>query len=181
MNTRSLVALSLAVAVFSAAPAAAASPSWPPSEGDRVRLSAGTLSDGPVVAQVLGVEGEELMLRIPPLTTPVRVPADTITRLEVSRGTHRQAGKGALVGAGGVTVFLVALIALACDGDCWDSETTAIIGKAALAGGLAGAAVGTAFTREVWVPMAPTVRPRVGLAQPDERQLRPQFAVTLRF
>ena len=180
MNARSLVALSLAVGLVPAAPAAAASP-WPPSEGDRVRLSAGTLSDGPVVAQVLGMEGEELMLRVPPLTTPVRVPADSITRIEVSKGSHRQAGKGALVGAGGVSIFLVTLIALFCDGDCWDSDVASGIGKAALAGGVAGAAVGAAFTREEWVPMTPTVRPRVGLAQPEESQLRPQFAVTLRF
>ncbi len=178
MNARTLLSLSLA-ASLAASPLAAGEASWPPLTGDRVRLSAEPLSAGPVVAEVLEVGSEEVMLRIPPLAAPVRVRVDQISRLEVSRGKHSQVGKGALVGAGGVAVFLVSLVALFCDGDCWDDETGEIIGKSALAGGIAGAAVGAAFTREEWVPVVPT-RPRLGPGAAGS-QPRPQFAVSFRF
>lgn len=179
MNARSLLSLTLALGL-GALPAHAANPvSWPPLSGDRVRLSATPLSQGLVVAEVLEADRDTLMLRIPPLTAPVRVHVDQISRIEVARGRHSQVGKGFLVGAGGVSVFMVSLLALFCEGDCSDGAGE-LIGKTAIAGGIAGAAVGAAFSKEVWVPVVPA-RPRAALALEADRRLRPQVAFTVRF
>ncbi len=130
-----------------------------PAVGERVRVR--TVSDSP--GKVIGV----LKTREPAYlvvhsedATPTTIAWADISRLEVSRGTKSNAGKGALIGGGvgaGIGVFAVVLT---CAGD---SPLVEDCGAAEVAGGLliasigagVGALIGMAARTEKWVDVPP--------------------------
>ena len=68
------------------------------SPGDRVRFS--TAEGQPITeGNVVAADPEALLLRLRGVDEPVRIPWSSLRRLEVHRGQHSLAGRGAMIGA----------------------------------------------------------------------------------
>jgi len=92
--------LAVTAVALPASPAAAQEAGGP--VGERVRLSAPHLPGGAVVGQLLRVEDAAFVIRAgDPMETGrvVEVPRELVTAVEVSTGTERRTGRGALLGA----------------------------------------------------------------------------------
>jgi len=133
--------------------------------GSRVRVSARTVTERPLIATLTALDDTALTLRVKGRADVLVVPRSAITKVEVSLG-RRARGKGALIGAG-VGIAAGALVGLLHGGD--DSSQLVqfsagdyALGFAALGGGV-GALVGAAVPpSERWNEVA-LGRVRVGL------------------
>ena len=126
-----LVAL-LLLAAFPAAPRAQVA------EGMRVRVQAPALSREWIRGTVVGVDSAALRLRVPPADATLLVPAETMQRLQASRGRGTATLEGAI--AGGTLAALVGFFAVQAEGDTGCARGC---GGASGGGFLAGAAAGT--------------------------------------
>jgi hypothetical protein len=148
--------------------------SGPLSAGTRIRVRAADVGVGSatgkataaLVGHLLGAGADSLWLRVDPPDGPLlAIDRATIRQLEVSAGQKRNAGKGALWGAGvGLGLGLLAVAALddcmagtqgwwidPCEGD----EDVLILGNVA-AGAAWGALIGLLITSERWVTLPHT-------------------------
>lgn len=66
--------------------------------GTRVRIAAATVAPDRLVATLVAFDEKTMTLAVESQRTPLVVPRDSITRVEVSRGRKGNAGKGALIG-----------------------------------------------------------------------------------
>jgi len=125
--------------------------------GDRVRVRAPSWYLPRATATVIGQDRDGLMLRMDGLTGPRTIPYRDIAALEVQRGRHSAVGHAAVIGAliGGLGLGVTAAIASAtcegwgCLGLGWPTVAVST-GVGALVGGGLGAAVGSAYRRDVW-------------------------------
>jgi hypothetical protein len=122
-------------------------------------------------------------IRIQPQAPPqaASIPVHTITRLEISRGRHSKADKGALIGGiagAGAGLFFIPAAAEACENSCAVRVPAAIALLAGILGGFGagiGALIGTTSRSERWEPVSLSQLSVLGL--PDRIGLR----LTLRF
>ena len=142
-----LVALVLAFALTTAQALAQARQivGWPPSAGSRIRVESPFL-DKRRVGTLISAGDDSIVFNTSSVSNPVVLPTSRVTKMEVARGTHRNIGKGAVLGfliVGGVSAALAA--------GSWSKEDAQVIpdfgrgGDAAIVGvsmGLIGAAVG---------------------------------------
>lgn len=116
--------------------------------GTRVRVTAATVAPDRIVATLVALDEKTMTLAVGPQRTPLVVPRDGITRLEVSRGRQANVGKGMLVGAI-PWVILVGLVVHA--GGLAESG---IVGGGSFAvlgiGVAAGAGIGATIKTERW-------------------------------
>ncbi len=79
------------------------------SVGARVRITAPYLSKRPLVGTVVTAGADTLKVRLESNAIPLAIPLGSVTRLDVSSGKKRNAGKGALIGlfVGGVAGAVV--------------------------------------------------------------------------
>ena len=108
-------------------------------EGKKVRLLAAAIVSGHIEGVVLETDQQSLVIS-QAVGTRLRVPRQTVTRLEVSTGRRRHTLKGMCVGAG-----LFALLAISSA-----ASTPGDTALAALAGGGWGAGIGTLIGGERW-------------------------------
>lgn len=149
MAFRSLL---LVLTLLAAAPAAAQVAD--PAPGDRLRVHApGVLGSRDLVGRFVGRDSVALLLR-PRYGATARVPLASIERLERSRGAGR--GVRTLVGAlAGLAVSTAVVVASdpggwECGGEfCGLAQAVAIVGGAAVAGGITGYAT----YRERWTEL----------------------------
>jgi hypothetical protein len=153
------------------------SPSTSPlTTGTRVRVTA--RGDGPerrLVGPLRTFDGEALTLIPEGSADHVTVPRETITRIEVSRGSRSRAGRGALIGA----VLGLAAIAIAesTRGENYEApDNYGLIVAGSIAGGaVVGAGVGALMRSEKWEAQPWAVGPGRRAAGPVS------VKVTLRF
>lgn len=109
--------------------------------GGRVRLRAPTAVQGRIKGTVMEMDEKSLLVSADD-RTPVRVPRQAITQLEVSTGRHSKALKGMLIGAaiGGV-------VGVYCDLDC---NAAAVHAAGAVSGAVGGLLVGALFHGDRW-------------------------------
>jgi len=147
--------------------------------GDRLRISAPALGDGPRVAQIVASTSDTLVVRPADARDfTVTVPLAAITRIEVPAGRRPRKKRFALIGlAAGSAVGAVVGAASYTD-PCvkepaicagWFHETAqgdAIAGafSGGVLGALGGAVLGQLWQRETWVPVPHTRTVRVRLA-----------------
>lgn len=125
--------------------------------GERARVSHVAESARPYVGILRGLEDDTVTLE----TEPGRllpIPLSPAARLEISRGTRSNAGRGAVLGAliGGAGLALVGIVGCAGDdlGALDPSPELCAAGGAVLGGGvgaLIGLAIGSASHSERWV------------------------------
>jgi len=139
--------------------------------GDRVRVMAPSISADLLVGTVLEVGADTCLLAIEGHAPPYSLPFTSIRRLDLSRGTRSNTGKGAKIGAvigaglgavlGGLIATEERLVNPSCDPDnnlfgCQTEETTDYAVVAAFAVGLAvvgagaGALIGAVSKSERW-------------------------------
>ena len=115
--------------------------------GSRIRLRAPTLVNGQIEGIVIETDETALLVGIND-RVPLRVSRQAITRLDVSTGRHRQALKGAIIGAGiGVASYTVLL---AADVESSSKDFAAGAAMGALGGGLWGAGIGALIKSDRW-------------------------------
>jgi hypothetical protein len=148
-----LTLVAIGTPLFAAEPRPASSPLKP---GDRVRVWASTIPTG-AVGEVVEAAPSVLIVRVPDRPDPIEVPLAAVTRLQRSLGTHRNTGKGALIGglvgaAAGAAFVGIASGSEGCDGPCggWALVFGAMGGGA---GALVGTAVGASQKTERWEAM----------------------------
>jgi hypothetical protein len=145
LRLRTLLAASLAIA-----PLATIASQEPPAikSGDRVRVTAPTVSAGPLVGTVLTLESDSLVVQGG--INAWRLSLATITHLDRSRGRRSHtllgAGIGLLVGAG------VGALVAGNDAGCEIDLACAAIGAGIVGGGgaLIGAVAGALVRTERW-------------------------------
>lgn len=129
---------------------AAGEPGWPPTAGQRVRVQG---PDGKASTGVVAEADESRLLVDLDRGGSLACPADGAWDVALSKGRHRNAGKGAAIGAIVVGTAGLALgIAIAQD-DFFDVGGEAVFGAVALgagAGALVGAMLGSLSTSEEW-------------------------------
>ncbi len=122
--------------------------------GDRIRIK--TVSGAP--SQVTGIyqasEAESLVIYVDQ-SVQARVPWADVSRLQLSRGMHNNAGTGALIGVAiGGGLGLALGIAAAADDDGWfeygAGEVALLVGITAGLGAGVGALIGMASKSERW-------------------------------
>lgn len=138
-----------------------ASPAVSQELGERVRISAPDLPGGAVVGQLLRVEDAAFVIRAGDAMGTggvVEVPRDLVTSVEVSAGTERHTGRGALLGVALGAGAGAMLGAMSFEGPdlFFDSRAEAAAGGAVaigaiglLVGGVAGFLARTDTWREV--------------------------------
>ena len=137
--------------------------------GTRVRIKAPSISKLPLVGTVVPAGADTLKVRLKWHAIPLAIPLASVTRLDVSIGQKRNAGKGALIGllVGGVTgVWVWAVYGEKSaspssgnffSGGSWDYQFSCTIGGcAASLGGLGlvvGSVLGGILKTEKWQPV----------------------------
>jgi hypothetical protein len=146
------LALSLSLALILPSLALAQQPpDGPVLVGSKVRILAPSVVGGRLEGTVSEIDEESLLML--QNNHPWRVPRHAITHLEVSTGSHRQALKGMLVGAGiGAVIIGAVRVPVAGCGNCLSSH-----GEAALLGLGVGAAygvgIGALIKTDRWSPV----------------------------
>lgn len=138
-------------------------------EGARVRLVSATLPTDHQLARIISASNDTVVFRSDAYPVTRSLALRDIERIEVSTGSHRRTGKGALIGIAIGVVGGAALGAATfspCKGFCVLPETRAGdagIGAAFFGtlGGLAGAVIGALHTEEDWKPV--TLRPTMAV------------------
>jgi hypothetical protein len=151
--------------------------------GDRVRISAPALGDGPRVARVVTWSPDTLVVRPEGARDfTVTVPLAEVTRIEVPGGHRPRKARFALIGAaGGGVVGAVAGAAsysdpcveepAICAGFFYDTRQGDVVAGAlggVLLGAIGGAVLGQLWQRETWtaLPLRRTVRMEVSPERP---------------
>jgi hypothetical protein len=151
----------------------------PVSVGSRVRLQAPMVVLGRIEGTVIKLDGKSLLVAGSE-RTPVSVPRQAITQLEVSHGRHGHAllgmGMGAAIGA----VLGAAVGSTGCVPavGCGDSYSGGAAALGALGGGLWGAGIGALIRTERWsaVPLG-----QVGVSLGPPRRGGFRLSVSLAF
>ena len=186
----SRIVLAVAALAASVAGAAAAQDSLVSAPGARIRV---TLADGSgfaLVGRYAGLHGDTVLVALPGLGLPARYLLRSVRTVDVSQGTHRQAGAGAKLGAkiGAVLGVFASVDLLMSTRSCRDasalgqrdaqSRALCWMGVAlappgmALGGAMYGALIGLLVVKEDWLPVrleglrvgvAPLGRGAVGL------------------
>lgn len=128
--------------------------------GARVRITSPSLVPSVETGRLLAVRSDTLVLQADRSTTPMALPFPSVTKVELSHGTHRSTVAGMLLGilAGGATGAAVGA-AMPTDGKGinfghgGDAALMALPG--ALLGGTIGALLGTAHQSERWESVSP--------------------------
>jgi len=144
---RAAVALVLALAL---GPSAEGRPDerfgdvWPIAIGSLVRMSAPSIGSGSIQGTVVEIDEQALLIRVKD-GGRVRVPRETIHRVEVSLGTHGHALKGMAIGA------LVGGAVGAIDIDCKCPGSDHVAG--AVGGAVGGLVIGALIRSDRWAPV----------------------------
>jgi hypothetical protein len=127
---------------------------WALESGARVRVTLLAREAPQVTGIVLAIPTDSLVVAAEPDSLARSIARLDIKKLEVSRGVHSNAGKGATIGALviGVAVGLTVLNAASIDGTSKDSVAAGIAGGAvgAIVGAGLGALIGSGSHREFW-------------------------------
>ena len=107
---------------------------WALEQGARVRVTLLAREAPQVTGSVLAIPTDSLVIAAEPDSLARSIARIDIRKLEVSRGVHSNAGKGATIGA------LIVGIALGCS--VWSSTSIDGSSKESVAAGVAGGAVG---------------------------------------
>jgi len=110
--------------------------------GDRVRIKALSVSWRPLAGSIVTLNADSLILKLDKEDIPLAIPHASVTKLEVSRGKERNAGKGAgiglLIGAG-----VGALAGISAGDDCSSGQFLCFSGpQKALILGVEGGGIG---------------------------------------
>lgn len=140
--------------------------------GDRVRVSAPSVSEDPLVGTVLVMDSDSCVIDVEGRYKPVAVPLTSLESVEVYRGQRSFAAQGAAGGAIGGGIIGVGLAIKVChdwDACRWDNENKTLlvtvvagVGGAVLGAGL-GALVGAFSKTDSWEEL-PLDEIRVGPA-----------------
>jgi len=147
-------ALSLAVIPFTAPSALGQEPAV----GERIRVR--TTSNIPQVVGTLETRESDYLVVRTTESGPMNIAWADISRLQVSRGTKSNAGKGALIGAGvglGSATALTIGVCSSPDADCSEDGGAIVLGFTMFVGGgaLVGALIGLVARSERWVDVPP--------------------------
>ena len=116
--------------------------------GTRVRIAAATVAPDRLVATLVAFDENTMTLAVKSQRTPLVVPRDSITRLEVSRGRKGNAGKGALIGA---IPWVILVVLVVHSGGLPESGVTDVRSFAFLGVTVGtGAAIGATIKTERW-------------------------------
>ncbi len=123
----------------------------PLATGQRVRVTAPTISNVPIVGALAHLNADTFLVETHGDTS--RVPRAAVERLDVSMGQKSNAGKGALFGGllgGGIGALALGSSSLCADLEA--SGTCALVGAGGggLAGLLLGALIGSTSKRDRW-------------------------------
>jgi hypothetical protein len=124
----------------------------PLTPGARVRVTVREAGGGARthVGPLRTFDGATLTLSTADAANPVSLARSSISRIEVSRGRHGNAGRGALIGAV-LGLAVVALSESACEGECEPRDNYGLLVAGATVGGaVVGAGVGTLMKSERW-------------------------------
>lgn len=131
-----------------------------PAVGERIRVR--TVSERPgKVTGVLETREPDYLVVQAEDATPTTIAWADISRLEVSRGTKSNVGKGALIGAGVGAGMGVSTVILFCTGesplaeDCGAGEVVGTVAFLIGIGTGVGALIGAAARTEKWVEVPP--------------------------
>jgi hypothetical protein len=150
--------LLLAVSCFAIAVPARAQDGPALAAGARVRITVPSRNVTKQVGTLQAVLADTLVIDLlgARLGELLRVPLDSVTRLDVSDGRHRQTGRGAGIGflAGAAVGAILGPLTMECpDYGCDTSPAVAaVVGGLALGGlgALVGLGIGAATTSETW-------------------------------
>ena len=111
--------------------------------GSRVRVSTAS-SYAPVVGTVIAQEADSLRLLVAGRGAPVAVAFASIRDLEINRGRHSNAGRGALIGlgVGAGAGLLLGVAASSCGAEDWICPGPAAVPAMALLVGSLGTGIG---------------------------------------
>ncbi len=139
-------------AVLTAAPALGLSAQEPPSvqPGARVRVTAPSLSPRDLIGVILEVDASTFLLEAEGYSGPVRVPLDSMTGLQVSRGQLSRAGLGAWLGFWLGAGVAASIGHVHLGGDIPTSAENMLLG---LGGLIVGLGIGTAIKVDDWDPV----------------------------
>lgn len=140
--------------------------------GDKVRVTAPSVSERPLIGTYRGVRDDDnLMLAVEATGDPLAIPATEVEKLEISLGRKSAAQKGAWIGGG--LGFLVGAVfgAGLCSADFGGGQGDCEPLWAALGGGAVvgiplaaiGLGIGSLFKSERWEPVALPAKPTVGV------------------
>ncbi len=153
--------------------------------GARVRVSAPTVAERPLLGTVVALEVDTLIVDARGYAHPLALPLASLAWLEVSRGQKSRTLKGAGIGflVGGAAGLATAAIACAIAGDCYDDSLTGLVyayfgGLGAVVGALTGAIIGSTIDVDRWVDV-PLERLRVSLG--PQRDGRLGLGLSVRF
>ncbi len=143
--------------------------------GARVRVSAPTVAERPLLGTVVALEVETLIVDAQHYAHPLTLPLASLAWLEVSRGQKSRTVRGAGIGflVGGAAGLATAAIVCAIAGDCDpDSSYTGLVYASlgvlgAGVGALTGAIIGSTIKVDRWLDV-PLDRIRISLT-PSER------------
>ncbi len=170
MKTLRVMSVFLLALVLASPSVAVAAQQTPVTPGARVRISAPSVAENPLLGTVVALPADTLIVDAPGYADPLALPLASVARLEVSQGqesrTLKGAGIGSLIGAG--AGLASAAIACAITGDCDSGDpytglvylSLGVLGAAA--GALTGAIIGSTKEVDRWVDV-PLERVRFGL------------------
>ena len=133
--------------------------------GDRVRVTAPTVSEEPVVGTYWGIRDDmSLVLTTGDVDEPVAVPLNAVEQMEAVTGTRGHFWAGALLGALGFGAAFFA-IAAASDSELVheDYGAAAAGGMGLLVGAPIGGLVGALVRSDVWEPVELPAKPMVAV------------------
>ncbi len=141
--------------------------------GARVRVSAPTVAERPLLGTVVALEVDTLIVDARGYAHPLALPLASLAWLEVSRGQKSRTLKGAGIGflVGGAAGLATAAIWCAIDCDAGDPYTGLVYAALGVlgagVGALTGAIIGSTIKVDRWLDV-PLYQLRVGLT-PSER------------
>ncbi len=154
-------------------------------EGARVRLVSSSLQANHQVARIVSAGNDSIVFRSEGFPVTRSLARSEIERIDVSQGSHRQTGRGALIGLGVGAVggaILGAATYSPCQGWCLFGPSSR--GESAgwggaffgLLGGVTGGIIGAFHQKEEWKPLG--VRPTTGATPAGQRTFGVQASRT---
>ena len=182
MRTPASMAFLFALALLAATRGSAQLPV--PVEGTRVRLVTNSLPPDQQLGRIISADHDTVAFRPDAHPFTVSLAVSEIERIDISRGSHRHAGRGALVGlaigAIGGAVFGASAYTSCTDWCLLPNSRAATAGLGAAFFGLLGAAsggiIGAFIKTEEWKPLV--VRPTSGLTPAGQRTFGIQVSRT---
>jgi hypothetical protein len=150
----------VAALVLLALPFAQAQAGSPLTPGTRVRVTVREAAGARThVGPLRTFDGDALTLNPVDGADHLSLARPSITRIEVSRGRHGNAGRGVLIGAV-LGLAVVALSESACEGECEPRDNYGLLVAGATVGGaITGAGVGALMKSERWEALPWAVGP----------------------